>query len=372
MNILEFALGNTRLSIMLSTILLVLLGYLVGRVLKLILRTFSDKITKKTRSSLDDLLVGTLAQYVTAIITIMVAYWSLKSSLVLFEDAEPFLKSAFVVLVESLYIVAVILACHFIASMIDSVIRWYLHDIASRTQTHLDDELAPLVNRVLKVLIYAVGTIIILDHFEQNVSTLVVSLGVGSLAIALAAQETLANMIAGFVLMIDRPFRVGDRIRLPDGAIGIVKEIGIRSTKVIDDNQVMIITPNAEIVKSPIRNYSYPNDIVRFDVPFGVAYGTDLENMRRIVLERVNRESDIVEPETTEVRITEMADSSVGAKLMCKIRNPNHIPRRSSDLLLLIYNALREHSIEIPFPQRVLHFSPETRDLLVRPAKDEG
>lgn len=371
MNILEFALGDSRLSVMLSTVLLVLLGYVVGRVLKLILRAFSNKITKKTRSSLDDLMVGTLAQYVTVIVTIMVAYWSLRSSMVLFDDAEPFFKSGFVVLVEALYIVAVILACHFIASLIDAVIRWYLSDVAARTQTHLDDELAPLVNRVLKVLIYAVGTIIILDHFEQNISTLVVSLGVGSLAIALAAQETLANMIAGFVLMIDRPFRVGDRIRLPDGVIGIVNEIGIRSTKVIDDSQVMIITPNAEIVKSPIRNFSYPNDIVRFDVPFGIAYGTDLENMRRIVLECVNREADIVEPETSEVRITAMAESSVSVKLMCKIRNPNNIPRRSSDLLLLIYNALRQHGIEIPFPQRVLHLSPGAQELLSGTAKDD-
>jgi MscS family membrane protein len=373
MNILEFALGNTRLAVMLSTLLLVLLGYAAGRVLQLILRIFSDKITKKTRSSLDDLLVETVGRFITAIITISVAYMSVKASIVAFGDTEPLLRRGLIVLVEVLYVVAVIFACHFLASLIDAVVRWYLHDVATRTQTHLDDELAPLANRVLKVLIYAVGTVIILDHFEQNISTLVVSLGVGTLAIALAAQETLANMIAGFVLMIDRPFRIGDRIRLPDGSVGVVKEIGIRSTKVIDDSQVMIISPNAEIVKSQIRNFSYPNDIVRFEVPFGVAYGTDLEAMRAIVLERVNREADIVEPENSEVRITAMGDSSMDAKLLCRIRNPNNIPRRTSDLLLLIYNTLYEHRIEIPFPQRVLHLAPDAREVLAsrHPSNEE-
>ena len=364
MNILEFLLGNTRLSIILSTLLLILLGYLAGYVLKLFLRLFSDKITKKTRSSLDDLLVSTLARHVTVLVTIIVAHVSVKAGAGAFEDTLPLLHRGMRFLVETLYIVTIVYSCYFITRLVDAVVRWYLHEVATRTQTHLDDELAPLANRVLKVLIYSVGSVIILDHFGQDISTLVVSLGVGSLAIALAAQETLANMIAGFVLMIDRPFRIGDRIRLPDGTIGIVTEIGIRSTKVIDDYQVMVITPNAEIVKSQTKNFSYPNDIVRFDVPFGVAYGTNLEEMRRIVLDRVNREQDVVEPETSEVRITEMADSSMNAKLLCKIRNPNNIPRRKSDLLLMIYNTLYEHRIEIPFPQRVLHLSSEARDAL--------
>ena len=308
----------------------------------------------------------------TPVVTIFAGYWAIKWSAGVLDEGIPLLKRGLSVVVEGLYVVSVLYACYFVTRLIDAAVRWYLHEVATRTQTHLDDELAPLANRVLKILIYLIGVVIILDHFEQNISTLVVSLGVGSLAIALAAQETLANMIAGFVLMIDRPFRIGDRIRLPDGTIGLVREIGIRSTKVIDDYQVMVITPNAEIVKSQIKNFSYPNDIVRFEVPFGVAYGTDLSAMRGIILERINREGDIVEPETSEVRITEMADSSMNATLLCKIRNPNNIPRRKSDLLLIIYNTLYEHQIEIPFPQRVLHLAPETRAVLDRQPPPDG
>ncbi|MFZ1729063.1 MAG: mechanosensitive ion channel family protein [Bacteroidota bacterium] len=373
MNILEFALGDTRLSVLLSALLIIVLGCIAGRLFKMLLRVFSDKITKKTRSSLDDLIVNTFAQYVTPLVTLLAINWSVRWMAGALHGDVTMLTQALSILVEILYITTVMYVCFFITRIVDSAVGWYLHEVATRTLTHLDDELAPLANRVLKVLIYLVGMIIVLDHFHQNISTLVVSLGVGSLALALAAQETLANMIAGFVLMIDRPFRIGDRIRLPDGTIGIVREIGIRSTRVIDDFQVMIITPNAEIVKSQIMNFSYPNDIVRFEVPFGVAYGTDLEKMRGIILERVGKEIDIVEPETSEVRITEMADSSMHAKLLCKIRNPNNIPRRKSDLLLIIYNTLYEHNIEIPFPQRVLHLSPEASETLgQRKSAEEG
>ncbi|MCB2203313.1 mechanosensitive ion channel family protein [bacterium] len=364
MNILEFLLGDTALSILLSALLIIVLGVVAGKLLKLLLGLFSSKITKKTRSTLDDLLVGVLTDNSVPLFALLTSYWVLKWTHGMFPEEDVLLRKGLFLIYQGVYVVAALYVAYFMTKIVDAVVRWYLHEVASKTRTHLDDELAPLANRVLKVLVYLLALIIILNHFKQDISTLVVSLGVGSLAIALAAQETLANMIAGFVLMIDRPFRIGDRIRLPDGTIGNVKEIGIRSTRVIDDYQVMIITPNAEIVKSQIMNFSYPNDIVRFEVPFGVAYGTNLMEMRRIVLERINREEDIVEADTTEVRIMEMGDSSMNAILLCKIRNPNDIPRRKSDLLLIIYNTLYEHNIEIPFPQRVLHLAPALQKLM--------
>ncbi len=366
MNFFSFIFGDAAAGVLLSAVVLVIAAYVVGRLLRWLLSQLANKIAKKSRSQFDDMLLGEFARHITMLVTLGVAYYALLASREALALHEDFPEQLTEVLTELTYIALVFVIAWSVTRLIDTVIRWYLHEVAARTHTHLDDELAPLVNRLLKVLIYSFALILVLDHFGQNISTLVVSLGVGSLALALAAQETLANMIAGFVLMIDRPFRVGDRICLPDGTIGNVKEIGIRSTKVIDDAQVMIITPNAEIVKSQIKNFSYPNDIVRFEVDFGVAYGTDLEAMRAIIIARINGEGDILEPETTEVRVVEMGESSVQTRLMCKIRNPNNIPRRKSDLLLVIYNTLRAHGIEIPFPQRVLHIARENGDELAR------
>jgi len=358
MNFLGFLFGDTVASLLLSALLIVFGGFIVGKLARLILVALKTRVAKRTKSSLDDFILTVVANFIVLLVTIVTLYWVTKGLMYHFANATVFIKNLIAGVNTVVYVAMILYAVFMISRIIDSMVLWYLKDVASKTQTKLDDELAPLVNRLLNILIYAIGVIIIMHHFQQDISTLVVSLGVGSLAIALAAQETLANMIAGFVLMIDRPFRLDDRIRLPDGTIGNVKQIGIRSTKVIDDNQVMIITPNAEIVKSQIKNFSYPNDVVRFQVPFGVAYGTDLERMRTILVERVNHAPDIIDPHTTEIRITELGDSSVNAELFCYIQNPNVIPRRKSDLTLLIYNTLAEHNIEIPFPQRVVHLSP--------------
>lgn len=357
MNFLEPIFGSTVLSHCLSAAIIVVAGYIIGKLVKLFLGFLKRRLAEKTKSILDELIIDVFRQRITVFAVLVAAYFAvigLKIGL----HAEGIAILQYIAYVENgLYVLVVLTVTFIIAHMIDAIVIWYLHDIASRTETHLDDELAPFINRILNILVFVMGIIIILDHFGQNISSLVVSLGVGSLAIALAAQETLANMIAGFVLMVDRPFRVGDRIKLPSGIIGNVVEIGIRSTKVINDNDIMIITPNADIVKSQISNLSYPNDVVRFDVDFGVAYGTDLEKMSELVCDAANHEPDVVEHHRTEVRIIKFAESGVDCQLFVRIKDPRKIPRRYSDMLRLIYQTLGDAGIEIPFPQRVVHIA---------------
>ena len=357
MNFLEPLLGNTLLAHVCSSALIVIAGFFLGKIAKAFLGFLKHRIAEKTKSTLDDYIIEALRHRITILVMFLAAYFaSIELRQALEHDKLSYAEILFY-LEHGFYILLVLTVTYIISRIIDAIVLWYLKDVASRTQTRLDDELAPFINRVMNILIFVMGIIVILDHFGQNISSLVVSLGVGSLAIALAAQETLANMIAGFVLMVDRPFRVGDRIKLPSGVVGNVVEIGIRSTKVINDNDIMIITPNAEIVKSQISNLSYPNDVVRFDVDFSVAYGTDLQTMSAHLCEVVNHEPDVVEHQRTEIRIIRFAESGVDCQLFVRIKDPRRIPRRYSDMLRLIYRTLGEMGVEIPFPQRVVHLS---------------
>ena len=357
MNFLESIFGDTFWTHVASASIIVLIGYLFGIVLKLFLRFLIHRIAERTKSVLDELLLDVARQRIVGLAFLVSGYIAAQVlHAALLKDGIP-IPIALRYVEEGFYILLVLTITFTISRLIDAVVRWYLHEVASKTETRLDDELAPFINRILNILVFVIGVIIILDHFNQNISSLVVSLGVGSLAVALAAQDTLANMIAGFVLMVDRPFRVGDRIKLPNGVIGNVSQIGIRSTKVINDNDIMIITPNAEIVKSQISNLSYPNDIVRFDVDFSIAYGTELEMMSKTICETVNRQPDVVEHDRTEVRIIKFSESGIDCQLFVRIKDPKKIPRKYSDMLRLIYATLGEADIEIPFPQRVLHLS---------------
>lgn len=357
MNIFSFLLGDTTTAVVASAFLYLVIAFLFGKILKQLLRFLKHRIAKKTKTSFDDFILSVLKRFVVGIVVITTAYWISKGLQIYYTNETVTVKKGLDILSGSVYVLMMLYYTLGISRLFDAIIRWYLKDVAIRTQTNLDDELAPLVNRLMTILVFVFAIIMILNHFHQDISTLVVSLGVGSLAIALAAQETLANMIAGFVLMIDRPFRHGDRIRLPSGSIGNVFEIGLRSTKVIDDSNIMIITPNAEIVKSQIWNLSYPNDLVRFNVPFSVAYGTDFDRMAALVIEAVNGQQDIEEKHTTEVRMIAMADSSINCDIMCKIKQPGSIPRRRSDLMRLVHDTLNRNNISIPFPQRVVYIA---------------
>lgn len=140
---------------------------------------------------------------------------------------------------------------------IGGVFSWYRKNIAAKTATKLDDELIPLLRRVSKIAIWIIALLIILPFYGINISALIATLGVGSLAIALAAQDTIANIISGFMIMVDRPFRIGDKIKLPSGETVKVLDIGGRRSKFLSEDKAIIIVPNLELSKSKIVNYSY-------------------------------------------------------------------------------------------------------------------
>ncbi len=135
--------------------------------------------------------------------------------------------------------------------------RWYNENVVQKTQSTLDDKFLPLFQRLTVVVLWSVAFITLLSLFGSNISALVATLGVSSLAIALAAQDTIANLIAGFLIMVDQPFRVGDKIKLPSGEIVRVKEVGIRRSKFFLENEAIIIVPNVDLSKNKIVNFTY-------------------------------------------------------------------------------------------------------------------
>ena len=154
----------------------------------------------------------------------------------------------------SLFIICIGFILHRIFS---AVLEWYSDNVATKTVTRLDDEMIPILSRSIKILLWVVVLLVILPFYGINISALVTALGVSSLAIALAAQDTISNIIAGFMIMVDRPFRLGDKIKLSSGEIVIVYDIGVRRSKFIFEDSAIIIVPNTDLSRSKIINYTY-------------------------------------------------------------------------------------------------------------------
>ena len=155
------------------------------------------------------------------------------------------------------FLMTAIFLTYWIQKIASTILHWYGENIAIKTKTQLDDEFIPLFKHVARILVWAIGLIIILSHFGVNINALITTLGVSSLAIALAAQDTISNIIAGFLIMVDRPFRTGDEIQLPSGEKVKVLSIGMRRSRFLNQDKAIVIMPNLELSKSKIVNFTY-------------------------------------------------------------------------------------------------------------------
>jgi small-conductance mechanosensitive channel len=208
-----------------------------------------------------------------------------------------------------------------------------------------------------------IAAIILLGYFDIEVSGFVATLGIGSLAIALAAQESLSDTISGFIIMVDRPFRIGDRIEIQDlGTWGDVMDIGLRSTRVRTRDNRMVIVPNSVIGKSLVVNYSYPDTQYRIQIHVGVGYGADIEETRKVLIEAVSKVEGVLSDRKVEALFLEFGDSALIFRVRWWLESYVDTRRMFDSVNTAMYNALNEAGIEIPFPQRVIIHKVEPSD----------
>lgn len=309
-------------------------------------------IASKTRTNLDRIIL----EATTTPVSILILTAGFKFSINRLLPLEGLSKSpAMTVLGDIAYTLLVVSVTFFVVKILRAISGWYLKDIASKTQTSFDEEFVPLLSRVINIVVYFIAVTIILSHFKVNVGGFIATAGVASLAIALAAQETLSNTISGFMLVLDKPFRVGDWIQLDSGEAGFVQEVGLRTTKILTfDNTVMII-PNAMIAKSKIVNRNYPDTKVKTRQKIGVAYGSDLVRVKKILLEICQAHPEIMKDPPPLVFFTEFGESSLNLLLIYWVADLREQFRIGDQVNMEIKRRFEEENIEIPFPQRDIH-----------------
>ena len=241
----------------------------------------------------------------------------------------------------------------FLYQLIGGLVRWYGAEVAHKTETDLDDKFLDLFRRLAYIVLMMTLFVIILGRFGIEVSALVTTLGIGSLAIALAAQETLGDMFSGFTIMMDRPFTVGDRVELLDlNTWGDVTDIGLRSTRILTRDNRTVTVPNSVIGKGLIVNYSAPSTRYRVQTQVGVAYGTDIELAREVMVEAIRQQDWVMKDERIEALFLEFGDSALNFHVRCWIEHYVETRRIIDKMNSALYHALNENKIEIPFPQR--------------------
>ncbi len=200
------------------------------------------------------------------------------------------------------------------------------------------------------VLFYNVG-----GAFGIPVTAIFASAGIAGVAVALAARETLANFFGGVSIFMDRPFRAGDYIVLENGERGEVKAVGMRSTRLLTRDDIMITIPNSVITNGKVVNQSMPYSAFRVRIKIGVAYGSDINQVESILMELADSNSLAIPSPEPRVRFRSFGDSSLDFELLCWAARPHDRGRLIHGLNKMIYKKFNEAGIEIPFPQRDVH-----------------
>jgi small-conductance mechanosensitive channel len=328
---------------------------LLARTMRRILGALGKKLLARTATVLDDRILNVILSHVRPLMVLTGLHIAVREIRKGISETDITPSQVLDYCDAILYLAVVVLVVKVVLNIVKEVIHWYLEQASKGDGIGLRMTLGPLTDKIVAIVVGMVAIIVVLDHFGINIGSLLVSLGVGSLAIALAAQDTLANMIAGFVILVDRPFRVGDRIQMASGEVGDVTMIGLRSTRIVNLDANMIIVPNAELVKGKITNYSYPLPYMRILVEVGVAYGTDPERVRSIMTAQAAQHEEVLKDPAPRVLCTRLGESGIEFTLIARIKHYDNDGLVKAQLRERIYSRLVESGIEIPFTQRVVH-----------------
>jgi small-conductance mechanosensitive channel len=219
----------------------------------------------------------------------------------------------------------------------------------------LDRSLQHAIAQIVGYVVLIVGILIVLENTGIHLGALTVFAGAVGVGVGFGLQNIASNFISGLVILAERPITIGDRVEVA-GITGQVHQIRARSTVIRTNDNIMMIVPNTRFIDSPVTNWTYGDPRVRFRIPVGVAYGSDVAKVREALLAAGRENPNTLKEPAPSVFLEKFGESSVDFELVVWSSEMSARPSRyRSDLNFAIEQKLREAGIELPFPQRDLH-----------------
>jgi potassium-dependent mechanosensitive channel len=218
----------------------------------------------------------------------------------------------------------------------------------------LDRGLRFATAKITKYVILVVGIFVAIGTLGIDTGAIMAGGAVLLVGIGFGLQKLAENFISGLLVLIERPVKKGDFIDA-GGVLGTVEDIGLRATLVTSRDGVQVIVPNSNLMSSTVVNYSAPSPERRFEVPVGVAYGTDLDHAVKVMLDVAKAEPKVLSEPAPEVRHMGFGDNAINLILLVWIADAKEDLIVGSKLRFALDRAFRQHKITIPFPQREVH-----------------
>ena len=261
------------------------------------------------------------------------------------------------VLEKSFFAVLIIFLARPVTDFVLVLIGYMQTHVVPKTDTMVDNIIFDLLNKFSGAAIYATAIVLALDVLGINVMPFIAGAGVAGIAVGFAAKDTLSNLIAGVLLIIDRPFEIGDRIEVwsaPAGSAswGDVIDIGLRATKIKTTDNIVIIIPNNEIMKRDIVNYTIINSKIRLRINIGIAYDADIGHAKTAILGVADTVQWIAKDPPPKVVVRNFGESSVDLQLRVWIEDARKRMDTISEVTDRVKDVFDGQGIEIPYPKR--------------------
>lgn len=318
-------------------------------VAKLSYRFFSvvaRKFTAKSKTHLDDIIVDMIEEPIVAAFFVAGVWYAL-GTLVLSEGIHSTINHI-------MQFAIILFIAWLVARLFDALCEEYLVPITKNSSSDIDDQMLPIVRKGIKSIVWSMGVIIGLNNAGYDVAALIAGLGIGGLALAMAAKDTVANIFGGFTIFTDKPFSINDRIQVK-GYDGTVVEIGIRSTRLKTLAGRIVTIPNSDFASSPVENVSLePSRKVTLDL--GLTYNTAPQAMTNAIsiLKSIAIENSSVDGEP-KVFFSGFGDFSMNIKFIYCIQKGADITQTQSDINMAILTQFNEQHLDFAFPTQTIY-----------------
>jgi MscS family membrane protein len=304
-SIMEFT-GFSRTVTDIFTAALILAAFFAfARLVRFLVVKALPRLVTKTETTLDDEIIRALngpAQWLIVAVGIYLA-------IQVIGEYTGFMDSY----LDKLFLVVLIfISAYLVANLVNALLNWYKNDMMKRTNTDLDDVLIPFLEKIISAAIIVIAIVMALDQLHiVEITPLITGLGVLGVAVALAAKQFLSDFFGAVSIMVDRPYKVGDRVRIEGIDAGDVTEIGLRSTRIRTMDGRIIIIPNSKVSMSKVINYSMPDTKVYLTVRVGVSYDADVAKAARIMEEIALSTDGVVSEPRPRAYVTELGNYAV-------------------------------------------------------------
>lgn len=335
-------------NLFLKALIVTLMFFIFAFIIKYLFSVILKRLVRGTKTEIDDKIVES-AKFPTLALVTLLGLFLAGRILGIHTEYDDYTK----------LFVSVVMFFGFLVFM--NVVSIIFHGLKDRMQDRsiklFDKTIFPFTDRLIKILIFAVYLFILFDLWKIDITPLLASAGIAGIAIAFAAQDTIANIFGGFSMFADKTFEIGDYIVIDDKERGEVVDIGMRSTKIKTRDNIIVIVPNSVLAKAKIVNETGDDPRMRVRIPLEVSYGENLEKIEKVLLETAKKADYLEKDPAPVVSFREFGSYSIKVQVIFWIKEPQYKGPYTNLMIKDIYNAFKKNKISFPYPKQDIYLN---------------